>query len=343
MDEPRGDPARLPDAQPGASPSKRWLWTAAKWTLCLIVLVFVAKRAVDLWRQSDQTAIRVQFGWLMLSGMAYLAGWLPSVWFWRALMRSLGATVGFADSLRAYYCGHLGKYIPGKVLVPGIRATLVQDRGSRFATAALAAVYETLLMMGAGLAIGLALLPITGWPVWLAESLRIKWIAPFAVAAGCILLLPVMSKLLTYIAVRTVGAKLGEAGPPHHIPMRLIAVGLLAFVVGWMLQGLSLGLTLRAVSDDPINLRDWPVWTGSIAISTSIGFLMIFAPGGVGVREGLLMEVLRIQPSITEKQAITAAVLSRLVSLAAEIAAAVVLYYMVRSKSPRSSQVAEDS
>jgi hypothetical protein len=295
-----------------------------------------------LWRQSEQTEIRVQYGWLMLSGAAYLAGWLPSVWFWRALMRSLGATVGFADSLRAYYCGHLGKYIPGKVMVPGIRATMLHNRGARFATAALTAVYETLLMMGAGLAIGLALLPITGWPVWLAENLHGKWLAPVAVVAGCIVMLPLMSKLMSYISTRTIGASLGETGLPRQVPMRLIAAGLLAFAAGWMLQGLSLGLTLRAVSDDPLNLRDWPAWTGAIAISTSVGFLMIFAPGGVGVREGLLIEVLRIQPSITEKQAIAAAVLSRLVSLAAEIAAALVLYYMVRHKSPRRPQAAED-
>jgi hypothetical protein len=342
MDESRRDQAEAADSHCEARSSKRWVWTIIKWTLCAIVLVFVGRRAVALWRESDQTDVHVQYGWLFLSGVAYLAGWLPSVWFWRALMLALGARVGFADSLRAYYCGHLGKYLPGKVLVPGIRATMMQDRGARFATGVLTAVYETLLMMGTGLAVGLALLPLTGWPVWLAANLHSKWIAPVAVIAGCIVLLPVMSKLLSYVAFRTAGSKIGEAGSRQDIPMRLIAAGLLAFVVGWAVQGLSLGMTLRSVSDDPLDLRDWPVWTGSVAISTSVGFLMIFAPGGVGVREGLLMEVLRIRPEITEKQAITAAVLSRLVSLVAEIAAAGVLYYTVRSKRPRSPQAAED-
>ena len=336
MDEASREPPQ-PSARSLANSRRRWLWSAAKWTLCLIVLAFVAKRGHALWQQSEQSTIRVQFGWLALAGAAYLASWLPSVWFWRALMRSLGGDVSLADSVRAYYCGHLGKYIPGKVLVPAIRATLMKDRGAGFATAVLASVYETLLMMGTGLAVGLALLPITRWPPSLSDVVRPKGLAPLIVVIGCALLLPIMSKLLTYIASRTVRSRLGEAARPHDIPTGLIGIGLLAFVVGWAIQGLSLGLTLRAVSDTAFSLRDWPAWTGAVAISTSIGFLMVFAPGGIGVREGLLIEVLRIQP-ISEKEAISAAVLLRLVSLAAEIGAALVLYYMVRAKGPRSQE-----
>ena len=51
------------------------------------------------------------------AGIAYAVGWLPSVWFWRSLMGSLGGRVTFADAARAYYCGHLGKYVPGKAMV----------------------------------------------------------------------------------------------------------------------------------------------------------------------------------------------------------------------------------
>jgi uncharacterized membrane protein YbhN (UPF0104 family) len=86
-------------------------------------------------------------------------------------------------------------------------------------------------------------------------------------------------------------------------------------------------LTIRAVSDEAIDFANWPVWTGAVALATSIGFIAVFAPGGFGVREGLLFEVLRTQPEIGAKQAIVVAVLLRLTWLAAEIIAAIGLYY----------------
>lgn len=319
-----------PKKSAAGSPRRR-IWTIVKWTLCVVVFTYVCKRGYDLWHESGETPIEFHTSWLVLSGVVYLAAWLPSVWVWRELMHSLGETVSFADTARAYYCGHLGKYVPGKVLVPVIRGKMMQERGAHFVPAALTAIYETLLMMGAGLAIGLALLPTTGWPKWLSEMVSHDAIPPIVVGVGCILLLPVISKLLTVIALRTAPAEFREAGRSMRISKRLIAISLAAFVLTWVFQGLSLGLTLRATGD-AFNWSHWPVWTGATSISTSVGFLLLFAPGGVGVREGLLMEVLRFQPDITEKQAIAAAVLTRLVSLFAEIAAAVVLYYLVRPK-----------
>ncbi len=74
--------------------------------------------------------------------------------------------------------------------------------------------------------------------------------------------------------------------------MRLIlAVLLLLLAAGWSLHGLSLGLVLYAVGV-PFELVQWPFWTGAAALATAIGFLAVFAPGGLGVREGLLIEFL---------------------------------------------------
>jgi hypothetical protein len=245
-------------------------------------------------------------------------------------MLAVGEDVGFADTARAYYCGHLGKYVPGKLLVPVIRGRLMQERGAHFVPCALTAVYETLLMMGAGLAVGLALLPFTGWPTWLSGLTTYRVLLPLLVAVGCVLMLPLISRLLSFIALMAVASAL-KAPKPVRIPERLIAASLAAFVLTWVLQGLSLGVTLKAAGAESFEWSQWPAWTGAMAISTSVGFLVLFAPGGLGVREGLLMEVLlQVEPPIGDKQIIAAVFLTRVVSLFAEIAAAVVLYYLIR-------------
>ena len=76
------------------------------------------------------------------------------------------------------------------------------------------------------------------------------------------------------------------------------------------------------------------------------GFLALFAPGGVGVREGVLIEVLQVQPAIDARHAVAAAFLLRLVGLVSEVVVAAVLYYGLpsgrtdRLASPKSADVA---
>jgi len=323
--------------------SRRLVWEIVKWSLCLLVVVFVIRRALLLWRDEGIQQVHFSFessGWLALSGGVYVAGWLPSVWFWQQLMRSLGGRVRFADSARAYYCGHLGKYVPGKVTVLVIRAALIKDRGSPAGPAALTAAYETVVMMGVGLAVGVALLPMMftetsthAPPVWSGRLIKLPFLAPILIVALGVLLLPLLSRLLTQIAVRMASTKVNREGRSVRIGTKLLARGMLALVAGWSLHGLSLGLTLRAVTAAPLDLGQWPVWVAAVSLATSVGFVVIFAPGGLGVREELLMEVLRIQPDVGPQQAVAAAFLLRLVWLVAEIVAAVVLYYAVQARS----------
>jgi uncharacterized membrane protein YbhN (UPF0104 family) len=58
------------------------------------------------------------------------------------------------------------------------------------------------------------------------------------------------------------------------------------------------------------------------------GFLVILAPGGLGVREGLLLELLERQ--LGPREAVLVTVLWRGVALAGEIVAAGALYYGIK-------------
>ena len=90
--------------------------------------------------------------------------------------------------------------------------------------------------------------------------------------------------------------------------------------------GLQQGV-YEAVSPEPVSWSDWPFWTGTSAIAMVGGFVAVFAPGGLGVREGLLMELLarRLGPH----EAVLVALVLRGVSLAGEILAAGALYYAI--------------
>lgn len=326
---------------------REWGVLILKWGLCAAVLLFVSLRASQLWQRGELHELSLQWKWVLLAIVAYQLSWIPSAWYWKRLLREMGQSVEWFDCLAAYYCGHLGKYIPGKATVLIIRAGMLKSRGQSAAVAAVTATFETLLMMGTGLAIGLALFPVTHWPPQWAETIAFPWVMPLLIVTAVIVALPLISFLLTRIATLATPRSLQDPQRPIRISIRTILVGLCAFSVSWGMLGLSLGFSLQAISGSSsgitsLDLTQWPVWTGAIALATSIGFIAIFAPGGIGVREALLIEILQIQPAITEKQAVVVSVLLRLIWLAAEISAAFVLYYLFRRAIRHERKTAND-
>jgi hypothetical protein len=315
----------------------------SKWALCAAVLGFVGRRAWLLWSAQDLPGLEFSAAWLLPAAVVYLVGWLPSVAVWRRLMRRLGADVRPWDAARAHYCGHLGKYVPGKALVVVIRSGLLRDRGVPLLVSGLTAAYETMLLMGTGLALGVALCPllvsparVATWPEWAQRTVGVPLLPALAVVLFTAALLPVISQLLTMFAVRMTPRGMFQGDQAVRIGSGLVAESLVVLLAGWSLHGLSLGLVLHAVGV-PFVLTDWLMWTGAAALSTSAGFLVLFAPGGLGVREGLLIEFLSAQSAIGPRQAVAAAVLLRIVWFAAEVTAAGVLYCLRPSRQPAAS------
>lgn len=333
-DDERVPPSRL----------KRWSWRIVKWGLCLLVLAFVGRRAWQLWRQEDWSQISFSWPWLFLAGLAYALGWLPSVWFWRRMIQRVGGKVRFRDAARAYFCGHLGKYVPGKATVLVIRSALLKDRGSPVSVSVLTATCETLMMMATGAAMAVVLFPwlipperIGDWPGFLRWLMATTWLPGLIVLAACFLLSPIIASFLTLLAVKFTPKGMMGGESRVQITRNLVLQGLAAFALSWMLHGLSLGFTLRAVSDH-VDWTSWPVWTGGVGGATAVGFAALFAPGGLGVREGLLMAVLNNQSNVTGGQAVVVPFLLRAISFLSEIAVAAALYYGIRpnvsSKTP---------
>jgi hypothetical protein len=312
----------------------RRVWPIVKWLLFVLVLLFIGDRARRLWQQGDFTSIQVNWLWLLASCGLYVVSWCPSVLFWNRLIHSFGGTCRTLDVAQAFFAGHLGKYIPGKASVLIIRAGLLQDRGCRAGLAALTSTYETLICMGVGAAVSLTLAPRV-WPSRLVERLpapvRAAMEKPllFGAAAvlACVVLVPLIARLLNLIARKLTPTAepddLSDSTPARtnrRLPSRVLLVWCFAFVTTWLIQGLSLGCALRSVGVSAA-WSDGLTWAGEIASSSFLGFVAVFAPGGLGVREGILSELLADQSGISAAQALMAAVLLRGAWLLGEIIA----------------------
>jgi uncharacterized membrane protein YbhN (UPF0104 family) len=113
---------------------------------------------------------------------------------------------------------------------------------------------------------------------------------------------------------------------------RLLMHGLLWSAVGWLLLGLSQVAVVRAFDPEGARALAAPgpvlVVVASVALATIAGFVVAVLPGGLGVREGVLMSALT--PALGSEHAVVAALMLRMVWVVAELAAAAVLVPIYR-------------
>ena len=298
---------------------KTWLLVAVKLLVVALVLWGVRRTLLSGLEELDQQSWRVQPLWLVASGVFYLLGLLPSGLFWHRLLVAMGSKPTAAQTLRSYYIGHLGKYVPGKAMVIVLRAGLLRRQGVDIVMAGVTIFYETLTTMAVGAFMGAAIVGL-----WYRENWQLVLLAlAMMVVSG----LPTLPPVFRWTA-RLVGV--GRKNPAlterlARLDTRTLLSGWLSISVGWVLIGLSLWAALEAIgAANPLD--ELPRYTASVALATVAGFVS-FIPGGFGVREAVLMQVLALGfAQDAAATALVSAVLLRLIWLAAELAVSALLY-----------------
>jgi uncharacterized membrane protein YbhN (UPF0104 family) len=318
---------------------KRLAVAAIKSALAVVVLWAVGRHVIRTWHDLRGQSRSLQFepAWLALSGALYLTGLAAFGRFYERILRASATPVGLWPALRAYVVSHLGKYVPGKAMVVVIRTGLVVPFGGRASTAAIATFYETLVMMAVG-----GLIAAAGFasaegaqavrftlPVWGPAELPVY-------RAAAILGLGLGLAFLAVVAPAVFGRAVGVVCLPipgvgldalPRITGRLLGQGLLWSLAGWVFLGFSQLAVVRAFDRGIVPAHDAlglaPVAIASVALATVAGFVVAVLPGGLGVREGVLMATLA--PALGSASAVVAALVLRLVWVGAELAITAVL------------------
>lgn len=313
-----------------------------KWALFLLVLGFVGWKGWELWVNSDVPVERIRLGWLVAAGGCYIIGWLPCAWMWQRLLQQHDSPVSFLKMLPAHYCGHLGKYVPGKAMVLVIRAAMVKPLGVKPPIAVLTATYETLASMAVGALGVVLLLPVLWSPVANPDAPSETTTESQGVIAGMIepiiqrpvlfstlavaitlAILPFTSRTMTAVAKKITKSDTTTV----EMPLKLLVASVVILGIGWWIHGLSLACVMIAVGADESVLLRLPVWTLAVTAGVVMGFIALIAPGGLGIREAFITAIIQQLPDVSDSQAIAAAILLRIVWFTTEVIIASALYW----------------
>jgi hypothetical protein len=324
-----------------------WAITGAKSAVAIVVLWAVGRHVLRTYSELRDRSESLHFEpiWLTAAAVLYLAGLLAYAVFFERVLRSGPAPVAILPAWRAYIVSHLAKYVPGKAMVVVVRSGMVVPYGGRASTAAVATFYETLVMMSAGGLIAAAgfagatradTVDLTLWALGRVELPVYRLAAFTALGLGLaflvVVLPPVFVRVATLVTLPIPGV--GRDVLPR-VTGRLLAQGLFWSWGGWVLLGLSQISVIRsfdpAGADAVAALGLAPVVIGSVALATVAGFVVAVLPGGLGVREGVLMSALA--PALGSDHAVVAALSLRLVWVATELVSALVFLPWFRSPS----------
>lgn len=298
----------------------RWLRLTLGLAIVVASLYFLLSRLIRDWHQIPFDRLNLAPIYLVASFALLLLVHFPIYgWLWQAILRTLDAPIAVwkAAAITAVSC--IGKYAPGKVWFTLGRMSLAKRDGVPEAKSLLSVVMEIAITLLGGIALlgaAIILIPRSKVP---SAVYYFFLLIPLCLVA---LYPPVMNWFL-----RT-GLRL------LRLPMfewRLTPVGTLKLLgiclLDWLAQGT--GSFLLVKSFYPLTISQMPVMLGGYAISWMIGFLVLVAPAGLGVREGIYTLILKtVMP---EPVAIISAMVTRVWITVGELAAAAIGFLLLRA------------
>lgn len=277
----------MSDDASAVAPSRRrrWLRRAVPILFYALLLAFLAVAVLSI----DWTALRgLTLSWwpLIAATVLSLLFRYLGVFIWLRLLHRLGGT-----GLRGHYIeltyiyakSWLGRYIPGAATWILGKVYFAGRHGVPRSKLAVSGVLEGALQIMATLVVGIALVMLDSRAAALAPWVR--WAMVAALAAGVIALVPPVFHRLLALAFRVL--RRGQPDPSLFPGWAAMLEATAMYVGGALITGTSYYLV--AVSVYPqLPLTDALFVIGAASLSSAVSMLAVFAPGGLGVREGTL-------------------------------------------------------
>lgn len=256
-----------------------------KWIIVVAIFLFLGKMVWENWGQVKGYPFTLKVYPFILGTLIFSFSYFIQIWAWYVITLKLGIAVSFQETVTSWFYSQLGKYLPGKIWLLLGRLYFYESKGKPRKEISIALYFEIVTML---LAAGL---------LFLASLLFIKeihldflkgsfwWIGLLFILAFFSLHPRVLEKGFNWILFRFQKEPL-----IFSISYLDILWILLICVLTWALEGVGFYLFVDSIF--PVSLHQILFLTGALAFSSTLGLVAIFAPSGLGVREGVLVYLL---------------------------------------------------
>ena len=241
----------------------------------LVIFYYLGKSIVDNWDSISPRLKEINIYIYFASFFLLLVSQIYVVILWRFIVNTGKNRISVKDAIAIFYLSALGRYIPGKVWQLVGLAYFSEGAGIESEVAITASLLSQSLSVITGILVSAG-----------AVIMYIKWyfVLPVVILMMLFLYPPVFNKILNFLSRRLRGKSV-------KMDMTLLKELALFFgyIFAWALYGFSFYLLFKAFAIKIGLLKSIQFFASSYLL----GLFAIFVPGGLGVREGILMVLLK--------------------------------------------------
>ncbi len=299
---------------------KRWWVRLVKLVLTVSVtwlILRIAGIGLAEAREADWTLVRPRPAPIALSVALLALTFFIAAALWSRILVTFGERrVGLAEGASILVVANLGRYVPGKIAQLAGVAMLARRSGMSGVRATTAAVAAQVVNLLAAAALG-------GWVAMQSGDTTgaRDLVVGLAIVAGLVgsLYFGGAGAVLRWALRRS-----GHAGDlPHPDGRRLLAL-LPGYILNWVVYGAAFVMLARGLGME----LGFLAGTTAFAAAYFAGYVALFAPGGIGIREGTL--AVFVAPALGADAGLVLAVLQRVWITAVELAGAAAGAFVLR-------------
>ncbi|MCP3929187.1 MAG: hypothetical protein GY705_08820 [Bacteroidetes bacterium] len=249
------------------------------------IVMFVANSLLRALITVDWKIITFAYGKLLLGTVLVLSSACVASFVYMKIYAILGNKLSLVETFILATVPPLGKYIPGKVMSLVGHASLAKLFGIRLAVAGFAALLFIIVGLSSGVVLGVLL-------IYLGQYNLVEW-----KFANQLLLLAVVPTIIILVWPNLywniVNVALERFRKRSVNVQFTFSTNLIMFIGLFFVNGLFIGgSVLAGLGVTSTDLSLLPIVVGIACFANVSGYLVLFSPGGIGIRDGILYYLL---------------------------------------------------
>jgi len=253
-------------------------------TIILIIFYFLITTLISNWQKIPFAELRFGPFSLLLSFVFLFIYFLMLTLGWKNIIKELGEIIRFPKAFWIISTSQIAKYVPGGIWYTLGRVYLCRTERIRGEIIVLSVILETCILMLTNLVLFLISLIFSKDTAMLHPLLSMAFIVVLL-----IILYPPLLNWLVNIALKILRRPLIKLEIKY---LHMLKLSIYFFGV-WLAQIIGFFLLINSIY--PISASQIYSLAAAYTLSWIAGFIVLFAPGGLGVREGMMSLLLSSQ------------------------------------------------
>ena len=246
-----------------------------KLLLLALVLFFVVKNVVNNFSNiKDIDLSNLNYGYVLPALLVTIVSLFIPVFAWKYLLGTLGSDLKISKAMRIWFISNLGRYIPGKVWQISGLIVLSSKEGVSKKVSSISVIYSQIVANLIGLSLGIFL--------FVKDEEKTTHIL---MLVGVLIALAILPFIINKLAILALSI-LKKPKETFEVSYGKFIIYVFLQLINWLVMGLAFVVFVNIFTE--LSIIENPVSLFILPVSWTLGLLAIFAPGGIGVREGIM-------------------------------------------------------